>query len=201
MEEWGIETYMPCFLQKLTRATLALVIASSALTAVAAEQPGSLRPATRSAAAKPVSVKLARKTTGTYYIPGEIAGYGELDFLVDTGSSYVVINEVILTQLRARKLAKYSRDLDGIMANGSSMPISLYRLSALKLGENCWVHDVEAAVFPGATRTILGMNVLSQLAPIIFSIEPPALSLNRCQQLVPEGSLVKAGLPAAVTIP
>lgn len=155
-------------------------------------------------ALEPTRIGLNRQSTGTYYVPGEISGYGELAFLVDTGSSYLVINETVLAGLEASGAAVFSRDLNGIMANGTETRVPLYWLSAIKLGEHCWVHDVEAAVFPGATRSILGMNVLQRLAPITFSIEPPVLALHQCSTRKPGGSAViaaDAAPGAAVPLP
>lgn len=126
-------------------------------------------------------VALQKHTAGTYYIGAAIAGYGEVRLLVDTGSSYLVISEAILDSLKSAGTAHYTRDLEGAMADGSTRVIPVYRISALRLGDNCWVHDVEAAVFPGNTRPILGMNVLSQLAPFTFSADPPQLGLQQCQ--------------------
>lgn len=126
-------------------------------------------------------VALQKHDAGTYYISGAITGYGDLRLLVDTGSSYLVISQVILNQLKTAGTARYAHDLEGVMADGSTRVIPVYRLAALRLGDGCWVHDVEAAVFPGSNRPILGMNVLSQLAPFTFSAEPPELGLQQCQ--------------------
>jgi len=54
-------------------------------------------------------------------------------------------------------------------------------VSSLRLGPSCWVHDIEAAIFPAGSRTILGMNVLLRLAPFTFSAEPARLGLAHCQ--------------------
>jgi hypothetical protein len=51
----------------------------------------------------------------------------------------------------------------------------------LRLGEHCWVHDVEVAVLDKGTRAILGMDVLSRLAPFTFSTVPPQLGLSGCR--------------------
>lgn len=133
-----------------------------------------------------MAVSIERRSTGTYYMPGRIEGFGDLDLLVDTGSSYLVINQNMLAELERKGAAHYSRDLEGRMADGSARVIPMYRLAAVRLGENCWVHDVEAAVFPGAARPILGMNVLSRLAPFTFSADPARLSLANCRTDAPD---------------
>jgi predicted aspartyl protease len=128
-----------------------------------------------------VAVGIERHGTGTYYIPGAIEGFGSLDLLVDTGSSYLVINVGMLEELKEAGRAEFSRQLEARMADGSTRVIPLYRLAGVRLGEACWVHDVEAAIFPANARPILGMNVLSRVAPFTFSAEPARLSLAHCQ--------------------
>lgn len=148
------------------------------------------------------SVALQRKNTGTFYISGAIKGYGELDLLVDTGSSNLVIGQTILEELLRTENAHFSHELSGTMADGSQRKVPVYRISALRLGENCWIHDVEAAVFPTGARAILGMNILAKLAPFTFSAEPPQLLLNQCQGAatgtLPESVLSSATNSAAV---
>jgi clan AA aspartic protease (TIGR02281 family) len=128
-----------------------------------------------------MAVTLQKHDAGTFYVHGAIEGFGELELLVDTGASYLVINEKILATLKAAGAAEYSRELRGTMADGSARQIPVYRISALRLGTQCWIPNVEAAVFPGAARPILGMNVLTRLAPFTFSAEPPQLGLAQCQ--------------------
>lgn len=128
-----------------------------------------------------MAVNIEKRSAGTFYVTGELDGYGALDLLVDTGSSYLVITETMLEGLKKAGRAEYSRGLEGRMADGSSRVVPLYRVASLRIGEACWVHDVEAAVFPAGSRTILGMNVLSRLAPFTFSAEPARLGLAHCQ--------------------
>jgi predicted aspartyl protease len=128
-----------------------------------------------------VNVSLVRRDTGTYYLPGEIRGYGEIQFLLDTGSSYMVVGESILSRLKTLGAAVFSREIHGVMADGRPRVVPLYRIAALRLGQNCWVHDVEVAVLEDGTRAILGMDVLSRLAPFTFSAQPPQLGLSGCR--------------------
>lgn len=127
------------------------------------------------------AVEIEKRSAGTFYIAGAIAGLGALDLLVDTGSSYLVITETMLAELKDAGRAEFSRGLEGRMADGSVRVVPLYRLDSLRLGESCWIHDIEAAIFPAGSRTILGMNVLSRLAPFTFSAEPARLGLAHCQ--------------------
>ena len=127
------------------------------------------------------AIEIEKRSAGTFYIGGELTGFGALDLLVDTGSSYLVITEPMLAKLREAGHAAYSRGLEGRMADGTVRVVPVWRVSSLRLGADCWVHDVEAAIFPAGSRTILGMNVLSRLAPFTFSAEPARLGLAHCQ--------------------
>jgi clan AA aspartic protease (TIGR02281 family) len=126
-------------------------------------------------------VPLSVHATGTYYIAGGLKGHeGVVDFLVDTGSSFLVINEKILEALQKSGTATFSRNIGGSMADGSRKVIPVYKLTGLKIGDGCWINDVEAAVFPGSTRPILGMSVLTRLSPFTMSAEPASLTVKGC---------------------
>ena len=144
-----------------------------------------LAPAALAGSPEYTSVALRKHDAGTFYIDGSLQGYGDLRMLLDTGSSYLVIGQAILEELLKSGDARYSRQLEGIMADGSTRVIPVYRVAGLRLGANCWVHDVEAAIMPGQTRPILGMNILSRLAPFTFSADPAEISVQRCQQPAP----------------
>ena len=139
------------------------------------------RAGTGAEAAEFTAIEIEKRHAGTFYIAGALDGFGPLDLLVDTGSSYLVITEPMLARLREAGRASYSRGLEGRMADGSTRVVPVWRVSSLRLGESCWVHDIEAAIFPAGSRTILGMNVLSRLAPFTFSAEPARLGLANCQ--------------------
>jgi hypothetical protein len=42
------------------------------------------------------------------------------------------------------------------------------------------LEEVEVAVFPGNTRQIVGLSVLTRAAPFVFSTNPPQLQLSNC---------------------
>ena len=133
------------------------------------------------AAAQDHVVPMTEQGGKTFYVRGEIAGVGPVDFLVDTGSSYNTINEHSLALLREQGRAHYLRDLVGILANGQRRRVAVYRLDAIRLGDDCVLHDVEAAVFPDRTRHILGLSGLRKAGNFGFSFEPPQLTLSNCQ--------------------
>ena len=126
------------------------------------------------------SIPMHDKGVSTYYITGKIDGLGAVEFMVDTGSGYMTINERTLDVLKTAGTATYVKDLHGIMADGSQRKVPVYLISQLTLGGNCELTNVEAAVFPGNTRQILGLSALKKAAPFIFSFDPPNLVLSHC---------------------
>lgn len=129
------------------------------------------------------SVPMKDKGAATFYVDGSIKGYGATEFMVDTGSGYTTINEHTLEKLKANGNAVYSKQLKGILADGTEKIVSVYRISALNLGGKCELKDVEAAIFPGKTRQILGLNALRKAGSFTFSFQPPTLILNSCEQV------------------
>ena len=123
------------------------------------------------------------KGADTYYVKGSIRGLGSTEFMVDTGSGYVTINEQTLSVLQARGGATYVKDLMGVFADGRRRTYPVYRLDAIRLGEHCELRNVEAAVFPGRTRHILGLSGLKQAGSFTFSFDPPQLLLANCGEL------------------
>lgn len=130
-------------------------------------------------AANDASVPMRFKLAGTYYVEGQIAGLGTVEFLVDTGSGYTAISQTMLERLRLNRSATFLKQLIGVMADGSERRVPVYLIPEIRLGD-CVIHDVEAAVFAGAKRPILGMRSLSKVSPFTFSTSPPALQLGSC---------------------
>lgn len=132
------------------------------------------------------NIPMHDKGAATYYVAGEIAGVGAVDFMVDTGSGYMTINEETLGILQKSGGVAYVKELSGILADGSRMTVPVYRLSQVRIGPSCTLYDIEAAVFPGKTRQILGLSALRQASPFIFSMDPPKLVLSNCAERVAE---------------
>lgn len=126
------------------------------------------------------NVPMRDKGAATYYVDGEITGVGAVDFMVDTGSGYMTINEETLGVLQESGGATYVKELSGILADGTVLTVPVYRIAQMRIGPTCTLKDVEAAVFPGKTRQILGLSALRQAAPFIFSMDPPKLVLSNC---------------------
>lgn len=129
-------------------------------------------------------IPMRDKGAATYYVDGDIHGAGPVDLMVDTGSGYMTINEETLGMLQTSGDATYVKDLSGVLADGSTMTVPVYRITQLRIGPSCVLRDVEAAVFPGKTRQILGMSALRQTAPFIFSMDPPKLVLSNCTKRI-----------------
>ncbi len=126
-----------------------------------------------------VTVPMHDKGMATYYVNAQIADLGISEFMVDTGSGYLTINEQTLSTLQERKQARYVKELRAILANGTELIIPVYAINQLRIG-GCTLRNVEAAVFPARTRQILGLSALNKAAPFTFSIDPPELVLSNC---------------------
>jgi len=142
------------------------------------------------------TVDMRATSATTFYVEGQIAGLGSVDLMVDTGSGYMTINEEMLARLEETGRVRYVKQLRGRLANGSELDVPVYAIEAVSIGGGCWLKDVEAAVFPGATRPILGLNALQRAAPFIFSFEPPRLVLSNCLTTAANPSTDTADLAA-----
>lgn len=141
-------------------------------------------------------VEMRSKNAQTFYVQGAIEGIGEVEMMVDTGSGYMTINEEMLSRLQARGEVRYLSRLRGRLANGDELSVPLYAIDGVNIGGDCWLDNVEAAVFPGRTRPILGLSALGQASPFIFSMDPPRLVLSHCNDTVAAVAEPEAGLKA-----
>jgi len=126
------------------------------------------------------TVPMVRKGAATFYVHGDIGGYGNVEMMVDTGAGYTTINQATLAVLQKNGNAEYVKELTGILADGSRLTVPVYRIKTLTLGNSCTLHNVEAAVFPKRTRMLLGLTALEKAAPFVFSTNPPSLLLSNC---------------------
>jgi len=79
-------------------------------------------------------ISMQKQPAGTFYVSASLDGHnGALPLLVDTGSSFMVLNEVLLKELKAHGTAEYVHDIEGMMADGSHRTIPIYRLTALRM--------------------------------------------------------------------
>ncbi|BAV34757.1 hypothetical protein SCL_2480 [Sulfuricaulis limicola] len=154
-----------------------------------------------------VTVPMHDKGLATYYVHAQVADLGASEFMVDTGSGYLTINEQTLFALQERKQAQYVKELRAILANGTELIIPVYAINQLRIG-NCTIRNVEAAVFPARTRQILGLSALNKAAPFTFSVDPPELVLSNCvqtadapvaQPVLAEASATEPAVPSTST--
>ena len=134
------------------------------------------------AAPSSVAVPIHKKGASTFYIKGQLGNLAVADFMVDTGSGYLVINEVSLAQLKQLGQARYVKEIRGILANGKKFVVPVWQIASLTIASKCVLHDVDAAVFPGKTRQILGLTALKKAAPFSFSFDPPQMVFSHCTQ-------------------
>lgn len=125
-------------------------------------------------------IRMTEKSAATFYVAGSIQGYGPIELMVDTGSGYTTISENTLAVLKRRNAVRYLKQLQGVLADGTELEVPVYALARMRIGSECWLEDVEAAVLPGSSRPILGLSALRRAAPFIFSVDPPSLTLSGC---------------------
>lgn len=127
------------------------------------------------------AVPMYDKGLSTYYVAGRIDGHGTAEFLVDTGSAYVILPESIVAALRTRGEARYLRELSATLADGSRTTAPVFLIRGIHIGSNCGIRDVEAVALPNTRRYVLGLSALRKAAPFTVSLDPPGLVLNRCE--------------------
>jgi predicted aspartyl protease len=126
------------------------------------------------------TIAMHQKNTDTYYVKGIIADSINTEFMVDTGSGYVVINRNTLQKITNKGQAEYVKTITGILADGRERHVPIWKISTLSIGDSCKLENVEVAVFEGKTRQILGLRALKQAGPFTMSFEPPELTLTSC---------------------
>ena len=126
-------------------------------------------------------ISIQEKGAITYYVVGQVKGYRETDFMIDTGSGYTAINETMLRTLREQNNIEYMKTVSGIMANGKRTSLDVYQIDSINIGGKCTLNNIKAVILPGNTRNILGLNVLKKAAPFAMSTNPPELILSNCQ--------------------
>ncbi|MEM7708734.1 MAG: retroviral-like aspartic protease family protein [Pseudomonadota bacterium] len=132
-----------------------------------------------SANAWSIDLPLTATSGGALYI-----GASQSDssgFLVDTGSSYVVVTAAMFKEIRESTQVTYLRHIRGAFADGRQAGVPIYRVKRLLVSPECELADVEVAMIMGASRNILGMSGLARLQPFTVAIQPPILTTRGCQ--------------------
>ncbi len=130
------------------------------------------------AQADPTSVALEANDVGTLHVHARLDGGHAANFLLDTGSAFVVLTEATRRELEREGRLERLRDLNAVMANNASVRASVYRVSALDLGNGCVIRDFEAVALPGARKNILGLSALKRVAPFTIQFGPDRLALT-----------------------
>lgn len=138
--------------------------------------------ASNAMAAGRVFVPLQDTGAGTYSLSGSIGHMEPVQWLLDTGSGYPVIDYAALSRLIGSGSAHYLRNITAVMADARRRLIPIYQVERLTLGQNCTLQDVEVAVIPDVRRNIMGMRVLKQLAPFEITLDPPGIQLSHCDE-------------------
>lgn len=125
-----------------------------------------------------VAIPLEAAATGAYYVKAGLNAAVETDLLLDTGSGYVSLSSKTFERVTAGTHPEPERTITGLLADGKSVSVPIYRIAELKLGNDCVLHDVEVAVFRNGARDILGLNALKQMQPFTMQLDPPQLSAN-----------------------
>ncbi|MEN9726866.1 MAG: hypothetical protein RL434_1232 [Pseudomonadota bacterium] len=141
------------------------------------------------------SVGLTSSGVGTLHMQGEMGHGVKTEFLLDTGSAYVVLSDTTRRELEAQSALVKVRHLRAVMANNATVRAAVYRVSELKLSEGCVIRDFEAVAIPGAEKNILGLSALKTVAPFTVHLDPSVMEMT-C-----EGSSAKAKTAAAALAP
>ena len=128
------------------------------------------------ASAGAVAIPLEAAATGTFYVKAGLNAAVETDLLLDTGSGYVSLSNRTFARLTAGTDPEPVRMITGILADGESVSVPIYRLAELRLAADCVLRDVEVAVFRNSARDILGLNALKRMQPFTLQLDPPLLS-------------------------
>ena len=132
-----------------------------------------------------ISIPIHNRGASTFYVKARLGNLGVDDFMVDTGSGYLIINQASLARLKKAGQVNYLKNIKAILANGDEFVVQVWRVSSFTLGGQCVLHDVAAAVFPGESRQIVGLSVLKRAAPITLSFDPPQIVLGHCSGAAP----------------
>lgn len=101
---------------------------------------------------------------GTYVVPTRINNAITLNFTVDSGAADVVIPaDVVSTLIRAGALdsSDFIGSADYVLADGSIMPSTKFRIRSLKVG-NLTVENVSGSIAPIRASLLLGQSFLGR---------------------------------------
>jgi predicted aspartyl protease len=132
-----------------------------------------------------MDVGLSNSGLGTLHLAARLGERVDAEFLLDTGSAFVVLSDATRRRLAAEGALVPLRKLRAVLANNMTTSAQVYRLSSLSVGEGCVVRDVEAVVLPGARKDILGLSALRAMAPFTIHLDPLRLHVNCAPSAAP----------------
>jgi clan AA aspartic protease (TIGR02281 family) len=131
-------------------------------------------------AAQSHELPLLQHTSGNYYLNATLDGDITVEFLLDTGSGYVSLNQATFNRIKTHQAINHVRDIHGTMANGSVLKVHVYTAKSLTLGEGCVLTDIEFVVLPNS-QNILGLSALRRLSPLTISFDSNRLVFEGCR--------------------
>ena len=146
------------------------------------------------------SVALKGNKVGTLHVMATVGAHVRTEFLLDTGSAYVVLTEATRHALADEGALTPVRKLRAVMANDATARAQVYRVSSLTLGAQCTIRNFEAVALPGARKDILGLSVLRVVAPFTVGFEPLRLQIS-CGGETGDASVVALSDGAAARLP
>ncbi|WP_189403354.1 retropepsin-like aspartic protease [Alteromonas halophila] len=128
----------------------------------------------------PIKVAVIQSSAQTLYVDGILAEGISARFMIDTGSSVVVLNQSTFAKLRrSGHVVTKTEPMGARLASGQIKLVDRYLISSLSLGPDCRFTNVEVAVMD-KSNNILGMSLLSASAPFAIYANPAQLRLSHC---------------------
>jgi hypothetical protein len=118
------------------------------------------------ALADPVSISINDKGAATFTpcVDVHVEGFERTDYLVDTGASYMTIDQHTLAILQANGNATYIKRLQGVFADGRTITC-LFIASAPPISTVCaGLRTYMWPYFRGGSRSLLGLSALWKTA-------------------------------------
>lgn len=129
-----------------------------------------------------IDIPLYEKGTDVFYLEAFLEGYGQAEFMLDTGSGPAALASDVLLQLKNQGKAVFSHQGVALLANGQQKYFQVYYVDSLLFGNDCMIKNFEAAELPAGTRNIIGINLLKRAAPFSIKTNPSILSLEGCSK-------------------
>ena len=123
---------------------------------------------------------MLNETSGLYYISADVNGI-EMEFILDTGCSCVLISKLELAYLIRRGVISdddYIGQTDSRDADGDITSCEMYNIKELRIG-NYILNDIKCAVSDRVTSNLLlGQDVLSKFSYVTIDYTNHTLKLE-----------------------